>query len=184
MDDIRCCLNDFRPGDCSQIHHDRYNASLLKTNELHPSPMYMPRHRPIADPPRTSSPCTSVTESSISVAKVTTLPRCRDSIISNSNPLHETYVTSTRTFNTPSSTVPDEVTMNSLFQPIAIDHETPYSTVTRAPLEVVPEMSELNIAHKRSSYPAASGPSLPPTTTTQPSPVLITFDSSSLQRHR
>lgn len=165
----------------------------MKTNELQPSPLYLPRHRSIVDPPRTSSPCTSVTESSISIAKVTTLPRCRDSIVSNSNPLNETFVTSTRTFSTP-STVPDEATMSSLFQPITIDHETNYSNgeienrknLTRAPpLEAVPEMSELNIAHKRSSYPAATSSSIPnSSTTTQPSPVLITFDSSSLQRHR
>ena len=207
---ISSSLNLCRPDDCSHIHHDRYHASLLKSNELQPSPMYIPRHRLALDPPirpvRSSSPCTSIAESSISLAKVTTLPRCRDSIVSNSNPLttlsrpslstenSQTFTPSTRTFNV-SSTMSDEASITSLFQPITVDNDTIHSngeidirkTLTRLPLEAVPEMSELNIAHKRSSYPPASSSSILLSTqsqATQPSPILITFDSSSLQRHR
>lgn len=189
--------NPFRPGDCSQIHQDRYHANLLKSNELQPSPMYVPRARLISNSAthlaRTSSPCTSVAESSISIAKVTTLPRCRDSVASNST-LKDMVIPSTRIYNNPSA-VPDETTMTSLFQPITMDHELTHSNgevetrkhLPRLPLEAVPEMSELNIAHKRASYPSASSSSAPSSNqsqTSQPSPLLITFDSSSMQRHR
>jgi hypothetical protein len=52
---------------------------------------------------------------------------------------------------------------------------------SRLPLEVVPEMNELDLANKRYSFEPTLSTSNHPRSV-QPSPVLITFDSSSLKR--
>jgi hypothetical protein len=179
---------------------ERYNASLLKSNDLPTTPLYMPQNRIIhqtkSESNRPPSPQDSFTDSTISLAKVTTIPRCRDSIISTTivtpqskraslsieNP--HAIVSSNLTYSNM-----DETKMISFFEPISTGHMSPVpngdteirKNTSRLPLEVVPEMNELDVANSRYSF----DPTLPishRSQTVQPSPVLITFDSNSLKR--
>ena len=84
--------------------------------------------------------------------------------------------------------------MISFFQPITTANVSPvpYSDVDGSkngsrppPLEAVPELSELTLDNNRSSFAPSllSSISIPHHShSNQPSPVLITFDSSSLKR--
>lgn len=170
-------------GDCSQLKVDRYRANLLKSNDLPTTPLYIPPHRLIASTPtvqlRASSPQESTTDSTISLAKVTSIPRCRDSIISN------TIV--------PSHIVTEDGKMTSFYEPHSIDSMSPVPYIdlelrknaARIPLEVVPEMNELDVANSRYSFDPTSttvSHSHRPHSAVQASPMLITFDSSSLKR--
>jgi len=201
-----CCLPPIRYklGDCSHLKADRYHASLLKSNDLPTTPLYMPQNRvvhPTASAPvRPPSPQDSFTDSTVSLAKVTTIPRCRDSLTSNTiatpqltrgslsieNP--HVVVSSTLTF-----TATDETKMTSFFEPISTGNISPvqYGEIetrkngSRLPLEVVPEMNELDVANSRYSFEPSLSSTLPTSHhphAVQPSPVLITFDSSSLKR--
>jgi hypothetical protein len=185
---------------------DRYHASLLKSNNLQSSPLYTSRHRVTpqttvnsARPPSLSD---SFTDSSTSLAKVTTIPRCRDSIISNTiatpqltrstlsieNP--HAVVSSALTFiAVPTSN--DDTKMTSFFQPISVGNASPISygdlevrrNSSRLPLEAVPELSELNVANSRYSFSQSLSSTVPIPHPAQPSPVLVTFDPSSV-KHR
>ncbi len=164
----------------------------------------MPENRVIhprsSAPIRPPSPQESFTDSTISLAKVTTIPRCRDSVTSTTiatpqltrgclsieNP--HAVVSSTLTF-----TNTDETKMTSFFEPISVGNisPVPYGDIetrkngSRLPLEVVPEMNELDVANSRYSFEPSSLSTLPVSHhrhAVQPSPVLITFDSSSLKR--
>ncbi len=197
-------MNLYRLGDCSHIKADRYHASLLKSNDLPTTPLYMPQNRVIpqtatgsARPP---SPQDSFTDSTVSLAKVTTITRCRDSIISNpiatpqltrgalSIENAHAVVSSNLTY-----TAMDESKMISFFEPISTGNisPVPYGDIetrknsSRLPLEVVPEMNELDVANSRYSFDPSLSSTLPISRhphAVQPSPVLITFDSSSLKR--
>jgi hypothetical protein len=84
--------------------------------------------------------------------------------------------------------VNDDAKMTSFFQSTSLgsygDIEGRKSS-SRLPLEAVPELSELNVANSRYSFPQ-SVPSRVHMShhshSVQPSPVLITFDSNSLKR--
>jgi hypothetical protein len=183
---------------------DRYHASLLKSNDLPTTPLYVPQNRIIPHtataPLRPPTPEDSCTDSTISLAKVTTIPRCRDSVISNQistpklthgslsidNP--HAIVSSTLTF-----TATDETKMSSFFEPISTGNVSPVpygdtetrKNGSRLPLAAVPEMNELDVANSRYSFEPSLSSTLPIAHhphTVQPSPVLITFDSSSLKR--
>ena len=173
--------NVFRPGDCSRLHADRYRANLLKANDLRASPLYMSR-KPIESRGRESIATNPITD---------TLPMTKGSPTTESTSMS---VLGNRNCHTLAS-MHDQTAMVSLFQPIAIDHELHAThgdaesrkTMSRPPLEAVPEMSELSIDHRRSSYvPSISSPVSvgKQSHSTQPSPQLITFDSSSLQRRQ
>ncbi len=197
-------MNLYRLGDCSHIKADRYHASLLKSNDLPTTPLYMPQNRVIhqtnAASARPPSPQDSLTDSATSLAKVTTIPRCRDSGKSTTlvipqltrgsllieNP--HAVVSSTLTF-----TATDETKMTSFFEPISAGNVSPvpYGDIetrkngSRLPLEVVPEMNELDVANSRCNFDPSLSSTLPIShhpRAVQPSPVLITFDSSSLKR--
>jgi hypothetical protein len=142
-------------------------------------------HQKPTAPIRASSPQDSCTDSTVSLAKVTTIPRCRDSITSTTleNP-HASTLTFTPT---------DETKMTSFFEPISAGNisPVPYGEIetrknsSRLPLEVVPEMNELDVANSRYSFDPSLSSKLPishHSHAVQPSPVLITFDSSSLKR--
>ena len=161
--------NHFRPGDCSRLNAERHQASLLKANDLQASPLYVCRNRTEPRPPvRSPSPCNSGTGSSTSSAK---------------KAMAKMY---------------DETAMVALFQPIGIEqeiHVTPddgesRKNIARPLLEAVPEMSELNIDYhqrRRSSCipPLPSPVSLAKQShSTQAGPLLVTFDSGSLQRRQ
>ncbi len=189
--------------DCSPMETDRYHTSLLKSIDLQSSPIYTSRNRvtpqTTANSIRSPSPRDSFTDSSISLAKVTTIPRCRDSIISNTNttsPLSQenshAVVSSSLAFAV-GLTPNDDTKMTSFFQPISVGNTSPISygeveyrrNSSRLPLEAVPELSELHVANSRYSFAQSVSstvhmPHHP--NSVQPSPVLITFDSSSLQR--
>ncbi|CAF2619752.1 unnamed protein product [Rotaria sp. Silwood2] len=200
-----CCLSHIRYklGDCSHLKADRYHASLLKSNDLTTTPLYKSQNRIIHQTPSAPiglpSPQESLTDSTISLAKVTTIPRCRDSVISNlivtpqltrgslsiENP--HAVVSSTLTFS-----ATDETKMTSFFEPISADNISPVSygeieirkNGSRLPLEAVPEINELDVANSRYSFDPSLLSTLPNshyTHTVQPSPVLITFDSSTLK---
>ena len=191
-------------GDCSHMKVDRYHASLLRSNDLPTTPLYAPQKRIIPQnataPIRSPSPEDNCTDSTIALAKVTTIPRCRDSI--TSNPIatpQSTYgslskdnphaiMPSTLTF-----TATDEAKLTSFFEPISTDHisPVPYGDIEtrkngpRPPLAAVPEMNELDVANSRYSFEPSLSSTLPISHhphAVQPSPVLITFDSSSLKR--
>jgi hypothetical protein len=190
----------FRLGDCSHMKTDRYHASLLKSTDLPTTPLYAPQNRTFQHrgsvPIRPPSPPDSYTDSNISLAKVTTIPRCRDSITSTIVATPQLKRASLAIENphtmmslTQNYAVMDETKMNSLFEPIAIGNMSPaiYADAetrkngSRLPLEAVPEMNELDVAHSRYSF----DPTLPISQyprAVQPSPVLITFDSNSLKR--
>ncbi len=182
------------------MKEDRYHASLLKSNDLPTTPLYISQNRIIhqtaSDLNRPPSPQDSFTDSNVALAKVTTIPRCRDSITSTiivtpqltrgslsiENP--HTVVSSNLTF-----APMDETKMSSFFEPISIGSASPIPYVdtetrkntSRLPLEAVPEMNELDVPNNRYSFE----PTLPishHSHAVQPSPVLITFDSSSLKR--
>ena len=131
---------------------------------------------------------------------MTTIPRCRDSVISNSiatpqltrgflsidNP--HVIMSSALTYS-----ATDETKLSSFFEPIVADNTSPipYADMdirkngSRLPLEVVPEMNELDVANSRYRFEPSVSSTLPfprPILPVQPSPVLITFDSSSLKR--
>ena len=190
-------LNFYRLDDCSPMENDRHCASLLKSNNLQPSPIYTPRHKVTRRP----SPPGDSTDSPVSLAKVTTIPRCRNSIISN---IIETpqLTSSSLSAENPHVMAPSSVTFAAI--PIIIDdtkmtsfsHSTSVSNVSysdsesrkhscRLPLEVVPELSELNVANNRYSFPLSASSTVHNSHhshSVQPSPVLITFDSNSLKR--
>lgn len=197
-----------RLNDCSSMDPDQYNTSFLKTSDSQVPPVYTSRQHLTCQTPVNSiqspSPSDNVYESSMSVAKISTIPRCRSTASSNtletpqlthrflSTENSNAVVSSPLTF----TAVPihnDDAKMTSFFQPISGGNTSPvsYSEIdgrkhsSRLPLEAVPELSELTVANSRYSFT----PSLSPTTTApnqsntvQPSPVLITFDSSSLKR--
>ncbi|CAF0863046.1 unnamed protein product [Rotaria sordida] len=200
-----CCLSHIRYklGDCSHLKGDRYHASLLKSNDLPTTPLYKSQNRIIQQTPTATiglpSPQESLTDSTISLAKVTTIPRCRDSVTSNliitpqskrgslSIDKSHAVVSSTLIF-----TATDETKMASFFEPISVDNisPVPYSDIetrkngSRLPLEAVPEINELDVANSRYSFDPSLLSTLPNshhTHTVQPSPVLITFDSSTLK---
>jgi hypothetical protein len=181
---------------------DRYHTSLLKSIDLQPSPIYTSRRRvtpqTTAHSLRSPSPLDSFTDSSISLAKVTTIPRCRDSIISNTRTTSQltqnsdAVVSSSLTFAVV-PTANDDARMTSFFQPISVGNSSPISygdidcrrNSSRLPLEAVPELSELHVANSRYSFAQSltSTVHIPHhPNSVQASPVLITFDSSSLQR--
>jgi hypothetical protein len=194
-------MNLYRLGDCSHVKVDRYHASLLRSNDLPTTPLYQSHHRAIPQtasaPGRPPSPQDSFTDSTISLAKVTTIPRCRDSVTSNTivipqliraplstdNP--HAVMSSTLTF-----TAADDAKMASFFEPISTRNASPVSygdtetrkNGSRLPLEVVPETSELDVANSRYSFDPSILPIYHHPHSVQPSPILITFDSSSLKR--
>ncbi|CAF0748074.1 unnamed protein product [Adineta steineri] len=197
-----CCFSPIRYklGDCSHLQADRYHASLLKSNDLATTPLYTPHNRILSQTDngliRPASPDDNCIDSTISLAKVATIPRCRDSIISNGIPTPQltrgsisvdnphAYVSSALTF-----TAADETKMTSFLEPISIGNISPvlYGDIetrkngARLPLEVVPEMNELDLANNRYSFEPSLSISHHPHAV-QPSPILITFDSSSLKR--
>lgn len=179
---------------------DRYHASLLKSNDLPTTPLYASQNRTFHHEKSASirppSPADNYTDSNISLAKVTTIPRCRDSITSTiiitpqlkrtSLAIENPHAMMSMTQNFPAM---DETKMTSFFEPIPIGNGSPAiygdaetrKNASRLPLEVVPEMNELDVAHSRYSF----DPTLPliqHARAVQPSPVLITFDSNSLKR--
>jgi hypothetical protein len=190
--------------DGSPTETDRYHTSLLKSIDLQSSPIYTSRNRDTsqttANSLRSPSPLDSFTDSSISLAKVTTIPRCRDSIISNTltttpqstQENSHAVVSSSLTFVV-TTTTNDDTKMTSFFQPISVGNTSPVSygdiecrrNSSRLPLEAVPELSELDVANSRYSFTQPLSPTVPTPqhpNSVQPSPVLITFDSNSLQR--
>jgi hypothetical protein len=135
---------------------------------------------------------------------VATIPRCRNSVISNTNTTSQraqnalstenshAVVSSSRNFAVVSPTN-DDTKMTSFFQPISVGNPSPVSygdveyrkNSSRLPLEMVPELSELHVANSRYSFAQSLSsivhiPHHP--NSVQPSPVLITFESNSLQR--
>jgi hypothetical protein len=173
-----CC----RLGDCSHLKVDRYHASLLKSNDLASTPLYTNQKRIL---PQTNAACIrppspqdTYADSTISLAKVAAVPRCRNSIISN--PIAGSILTFTTN---------DENKTTSFVEPIPSNHVSPASAAdtdtrkngARLALEVVPEMHELDVGNPRYTFeptlPASHHPRA-----VQPSPILITFDSSSLKR--
>ena len=173
---------------------DRYHTSLLKSIDLQSSPIYISRNRATGQSLQSPSPLDSFSDSTISLAKVTTIPRCRDSIISNSMITPQLAQNSDAVVSF--AVVPatnDDAKMTSFFQPISAGNTSPISygdvecrkNSCRLPLEAVPELSELHVANSRYSFAQSlsSIVQIPPhPNLVQPSPVLITFDSSSLQR--
>ncbi len=194
--------------DCSPTESDRYHASLLKSNDHQPSPLYTSRRQvssqTTVDAHQSPSPSDGLNDSSVSSAKVTKIPRCRHSIISNTIVPPQMTYNSLSTENShavvlPSltfaavSTANDDTKMTSFFQPISIGNASPisYSEIdcrknsSRLPLEAVPELSELTVANSRYSYAQSISSTLNipyHSRSAQPSPVLITFDSGSLKR--
>jgi hypothetical protein len=157
--------------------------------------MYTSRHR--VTPQKTAhslqspSPLDSFIDSSISLAKVTTIPRCRDSIISNTMITPQLTQNSDAVISLPATN--DDAKMTSFFQPISIGNTSPIScgdvecrrNSSRLPLEAVPELSELHLANSRYSFSQSLSSTVPipqHPNSVQPSPVLITFDSNSLKR--
>ena len=191
-------------GDCSHLKADRHHASLLKSNDLPTTPLYIPQNRivhptSVTEPIQSSSPLGSCTDSTVSLAKVTTIPRCRDSITSNlvvTPKLTRGYQSMNNpngvTLPNPMSAVNDETKMTSFFEPISAvdplhiscnDLETRKNSC-RIPLAIVPEMNELDVANSRNSFDPSSSLTLPISRHShaiQPSPILITFDSGSLK---
>jgi hypothetical protein len=185
--------------ECSPMETDRFRTSLLKSMELQSSPTYASRCRntsqTTAKSLRSPSPLDNSTDSSISLAKVTTIPRCRDSIISNRTltPQNSQTVVSPSLTSPTESSTNDDPRMTSFFQPIPLGNISPLSygdidyrkTSSRLPLEAVPELSELDVANSRYSFTqsvSSIGPTPRLPSATQPSPILITFDSSSVKR--
>jgi hypothetical protein len=146
----------------------------------------MPQNRtmyPTASAPvRPPSPQDSITDSTVSLAKVTTIPRCRDSITSQ---LARDFLS----IENP-NTAADEAKMTSFFEPISTGNisPVPYGDIEtrknscRLPLEAVPEMNELDVVNSRYSFDPSLLHNSHHLHAVQPSPVLITFDSSSLKR--
>lgn len=145
------------------------------------------------------------TDSSISLAKVTTIPRCRDSIVSNTFTIPSSttqenshaVVSSAQNFAiipATTTTTNDDTKMTSFFQPISVDNNTsPTSSSdnearrnsSRLPLEAVPELSEVDIINSHYSYPQLTSSTVQishHSNSVEVNPVLITFDSNSLQR--
>ena len=182
---------------------DRYRASLLKSNDLSTTPLYLPHHRLASQTPTASmrppSPHDNYTDSAVALAKVTTIPRCRDSVTSNISitALSARAPLSTDTshgFMSPALTFPasEEARLTSFFESTSTE-DVSYGDLdtrkngSRLPLEVVPEMSELDTVYGRYGFdPTSSSSSTLPHShhprSFQPSPILITFDSGSLKR--
>ena len=168
------------------MKEDRYHASLLKSNDLPTTPLYKPQnriaHQTTCDSNRPSSPQDNFIDPNVALAKVTTIPRCRDSITSTTIVTPQKKRASLSIENPHAVASPtmmfattDESKMTSFFEPISTGN------ASRLPLEVVPEMNELDVPNSRYSFE----PTLPISHhrhAVQPSPVLITFDSSSLKR--
>lgn len=186
--------------DCSPTETDRYHTSLLKSIDLQSSPIYTSRNRvkpqTTTNSLRSPSPLDNFTDLSISLAKVTTIPRCRDSVISNTFTTTQSIqedshsvVSSANNFAVIPSTNED-TKMASFFQPISASNTSPVSygdvecrkNSSRLPLEAVPELSELDVANSRYSLPSSIVQIPHHSNSVQPSPILITFDSNSLQR--
>ncbi|CAF3335483.1 unnamed protein product [Rotaria socialis] len=205
-----CCPSiQSRLNDCSRMEPDRYNTNLLTSNDSQTSPVYMAQQQitsqTIANSLRSSSPSDSFNDSSVSVAKISTIPRCRTSTLSNtvvetpqltyrfiSTENSNVVVSSPLTFAAVSITNEDNK-MTSFFQPISAGDLSPVSygeiegrkNSSRLPLEAVPELSELTLPNSRYSFtPSVSSTNnvANQSHSVQPSPVLITFDSSSLKR--
>lgn len=193
----------FRLGDCSHVKADRYHASLLKTYDLQTTPLNKSQNRVVhptsSAPVQLSSPEETCPDSTISLAKVTTIPRCRDSIISTtivtpqlkrgSLSIDNGHPAAASNLTFPTS---NENKMVSFFEPIPIGNISPipFADVdtrkngARLPLEAVPETNELDVGNARYNF----DPTLLSTlinshysNAVQPSPVLITFDSSTLK---
>ena len=182
---------------------DRYRADLLKSNDLSTTPLYLPHRRLTSQTPtasmRPSSPHDNCTDSAVALAKVTTIPRCRDSVTSNiliATPSTRTVrsADTSHGFMSPALTFPasEEAKLTSFFDGTStedvsyVDFDTRKSG-SRLPLEVVPEMSELDTVYGRYGFdPTSSSSSTLPHShhprSFQPSPILITFDSGSLKR--
>ena len=119
---------------------------------------------------------------------MTTIPRCRDSITSTTNATPQLNRGSLLIDNPHAIT--DETKMLSFFEPISNGKisPVPYADADirrnggRLPLEVVPEMNELDVANSRYSFDPTLPMSHHHSHLVHPSPVLITFDSSSLKR--
>jgi len=184
------CFFLYSIDECSPIESDRYRTSLLKSIDLQSSPMYTSRNRVTSQTTgnsvRSPSPLDSFTDSSISLARVMTIPRCRDSIISNSSVTTPQSIHNSQTVVSPTSDLPIESPINndskmtSLFQPISSADAEYRKMSSRLPLEAVPELTELDVANSRYSFTQSIHSQH--TNTVQPSPILITFDSSSLKR--
>ena len=88
----------------------------------------------------------------------------------------------------------EERKLRSFFETTSVGHVAPVSygenemtrrNGSRLPLEAVPEMSELDVANGRYTFDPVLTSTLPHphrSHSVQPSPILITFDSSSLKR--
>ena len=178
---------------------DRYRASLLKSKDLQTSPIFVSRQR--AAPPATteftrSSPSLpNPGDSLVSLAKITTLPRCRDSVtsITNATPHSMRQALAKDHGNAVVSPTHEETKLTSFFQPISTSHGSaiPHSdgecrkNGSRLPLEVVHEMSELDVGNTHSNFTSLSSSTVPVphhAHATPPSPALVTFESS--PRHR
>lgn len=183
---------------------DRYHTSLLKSIDFQSTPICTAHHRitsaTAGNSRRSTSPLNKLSNSSISLAKVTTIPRCRESLNSSAVPppkLTQSSLSIDNVHTVVSSTakplVNDDNQMVSFFQPIS---DTNISTTVsndvesrksnaRLPLQAVPELSELHLANSRRSFTQPLSSTVSNShrlNSVQPSPLLITFDSSSLQR--
>ncbi|CAF5183385.1 unnamed protein product, partial [Rotaria magnacalcarata] len=122
---------------------DRYNTNLLQSNDSQTSPIYMAQQQitsqTIANSLRSSSSSDSFNDSSVSVAKISTIPRCRTSTLSNtavetpqltyrfiSTENSNVVVSSPLTFAAVSITNEDNK-MTSFFQPISVGDISPVS---------------------------------------------------------
>ena len=198
-----------RLDDCTPMELDRYHTSLLKSIDFQSSPICTAHHR-ITSPTaavntlQSTTPLNHLSNSSVSLAKVTTIPRCRESIISNTTGTPKLTLNSTSTDNVhtagsstatfaPIPVSHEDQQMISFFQPIsdlnissALSSDVEYrKSNARPPLEAVPELSELHVANNRHSFAQSISSTIPSSyrsNSVQATPLLITFDSSSLQR--
>lgn len=180
---------------------DRYHTSLLKSIDFQSTPICTAHHSiPSGTSRRSTSPLNKLSNSSISLAKVTTIPRCRESLnsstISTSKQIQNAVsIDNAQTIVSSSAKLlaNDDNQMVSFFQPISDTNVSTIGSVdvesrknnARLTLEAVPELSELDLANNRRSFTQPHSLTMSTShrvNTVQPSPLLITFDSSSLQR--
>ncbi|CAF0904731.1 unnamed protein product, partial [Didymodactylos carnosus] len=183
------------------FENDRYHASLLKSSDLISSSPIATKgyhhtngHITASDyhsqqpfSKEDFSPASSLTTNGISLAKILTIPRCRDVSQSNSTPeLTRGFISN----DNPRIVVSPELTLtkneikptnlSSFFQPITT------TTTNNRPLEVVPEDDDGQQSTSLTLARNQFNPLYSTTTTArsiqQPSPKLITFDSNSLKR--
>ena len=179
----------------------RYRASLLKSKDLQTSPIFVSRQRTAAPATaeftRSSPSVHNPGDSFVSLAKITTLPRCRDSVtsISHATPHSMRQALSKDHANAVVSPTHEDTKLTSFFQPISAGHGSAIShsdgdcrkNGSRLPLEVVHEMSELDVGNSHSNCTLLPSSSAEPVShhhvhATPPSPALVTFESS--PRHR